>query len=225
MNHNPTSRAVSIALIIIAAACMTACSVTPARVDPYAGLLPAGRTVSSQTMLSTPGRVSFADKRVALVTGANFEAYALGWKNVGDRASSLPFQDKAETRRYMDSWSPANFTGEIVVILKRRFKDVVIASDFSDAINKQADWIVLFDHAFDMPSTFKAVYTNTTQIDLLDTQLNPVVHVEFSEPQDRGFANGSADVERIVRQRAIDIQKSVHAASRSFETKLDSLQK
>ena len=202
------------------------CSVTKERVDPYAGLLPTGYQQTKSNITSI-NKADLQKSKVFVVTGANFEHYSETW-NVFDKqiksgsVSDLVYS-RAELERMQSSWSPALATNNLVLTLKNVFGEVQIVEDLATAKSNQANWIVMFDHAFEQPSTASATWTTTTQIDLLDGSLNLVASSRSSSKHSHGIAWGSADVMRLSVQRGTDIKNSIDEAMGKFRLSLESL--
>lgn len=210
-------------MVLFTLSFLSGCSVTPQRVDPYTGLLPTGASIQNapERLLRTS---VLKKEKVYVVTGANFEAYAQTWEKVDKQVKggsiALLVNSQAELNRMQEAWSPAFATNKLVLMLKKYFGEVVIASDLADARSKNASWVVLFDHAFEQPTTATATWTNTTVVDLLDDKLHRLVHGEYSAKKDYGMAWGNSDVMRFSVNRGKDIQESADKGVANFEEKL-----
>lgn len=209
-------------------AALSGCAVSAPRVDPYSGLISANMKIEDFTPKPIDSSL-WKRQPVYLVTGANFESYAKTWDTMNERVKSpigaLSGYSRATLDEMMDVWSPTKATSNIVIILNKYFDKVIPVSDLAAARDKKARWIVLFDHTFYQASTATATWTNTTVIDLLNSDLKRAIHSEFRASKDYGAAWGSGDVERFSKYRGIDIQDSLNGAGTDFEKKLASMSK
>lgn len=195
------------------------CAVTPPRVDPYSTLLPTGSKIVDGTSFSD---ANLKQETAYLVVGANFVTYADVWNKFqrqSEKGGNLVYS-KADLLEFQAQWSPARTTSLVVTSLQKYFRNIVVVNDLAEAQAKNAKWIVMFDHAFVQTSTATATWTNSTSIDLLDSNFKRAAAAAFSERKDYGGAWGEDDVHRFSRYRGEDVLRSVHAALNQFEAKL-----
>ena len=207
---------------------LSGCAISEPRVDPYSGLISAKMKIEDYTPRPIESSL-WKRQPVYLVTGANFESYAKAWNVMNERLKSpigaVSVYSRAHINEMMDSWSPTRATSNIVIILNKYFDKVIPVSDLAAARDKKASWIVLFDHTFYQASTASTNYTNTTVIDLLNSDLKRAIHSEFQASKEFGTVWDEADVKKFEKQRAIDIQDSLIRAGTDFEKKLSSISK
>lgn len=122
------------------------------------------------------------------------------------------------------NWAPNKKIDGVSKMLKRHFAEVGAASDLADARAKGAEWIVIFDHAFEQPTTATATWTNTTQIDLLDKNLARVVTAKTSEKKEHGAAHNDQRWREILQLRGDDVTACIERTSADFEVKLKAAQ-
>ncbi len=201
---------------------MTGCALTPPMVDPYSTLLPAGRkVVDSNAHLSA---AQLKNETVYLVVGANFVNYAEVWNKHQQTAEKGGFANLAYSKEtllnFQAHWAPTRVTSLVVTELQKHFRKVVVVNDLAEAQAQRARWIVMFDHAHEHPTTATATWTNTTSIDLLDSQFRRVLAASFSEKMAHGTNWGPSDTQRIIKARGTDIVRCVETALAQFNTKL-----
>jgi hypothetical protein len=198
------------------------CAITPPKVDPYSTLLPAGtKVVDSMASFSA---ASLKRETAYLVVGANFVTYADVWNKFqksAEEGGNLVYS-KAFLLEIQAQWSPTRTTALVATDLQKHFRKIIVVNDLAEARAQGAKWIVMFDHAYVQTSTATATWTNSTTIDLLDSNFRRVVAAAFSEHKDYGAAWGDGDVQRFSKYRGEDVLHSVKAALILFDTKLAS---
>jgi len=151
------SRAMYIVLVAFA---LTACNHVAPHLNPYANLLPADRAVSVSSAQIDPATLK--DKTVAMVVSQNYETYTKNWRDMFERggverAQASMQQISAATGSSMGATiaasagsgrqesDPRRVLDDVQAVLKSAFGTIVVATDFADAQDKKADYIVLFD--------------------------------------------------------------------------------
>jgi len=200
------------------------CGGTLPKVDPYATLLPAGTTVVDST--APFSAVTLKRETAYLVVGTNFVNYVDVWnkiRKIAEQKGNLAF-NRAAMLEMSDRWSPARTTGLVIGSLKKHFKNIVVIDDMADARTKGAKWIVMFDHAYVQPSWTTTTWTNTTTIDLLNSNFRRFADGKFSELKHHDEGTGEAAALRITQLLGDDVLRSVNAAIAQFDARLAALQ-
>lgn len=201
---------------------VSGCAVTPPKVDPYSTLLPSGmKVVDGSAAFSA---ASLKQETAYLVVGANFITYTDVWNKFQKNAEEGGnlYYSKAFMIDAMAQWAPTRTTSLVATKLQKHFRKVIVVNDLVEAQAQSAKWIVMFDHAFVQTSTATATWTNSTSIDLLNSNLRRVVAAEYSEHKDYGGAWSIGDAQRFMVYRGEDVLRSVNAALVQFDTKLAS---
>ena len=196
------------------------CAVTPPKVDPYSTLLPAGTKVVDGT--ASFSAASLKQETAYLVVGANFVTYADVWNKFqksAEEGGNLVYS-KAFLLEIQAQWSPTRTTSLVATDLQKHFRKIIVVNDLAEARAQGAKWIVMFDHAYVQTSTATATWTNSTTIDLLDSNFRRVVAAAFSEHKDYGAAWSDGDVQRFSRYRGEDVLRTVKATIAQFDAKL-----
>jgi len=162
-------------VVLFAAFLLSACNTVFPHLDVYSGLVPPGYQIKESKARFNPG--SLRHKTVAIVTSQNFENYTKTWVDYYERggaerkqqsmsfiagaltmnSNSAPIgsgmsqglqnfdHNVAGTRQASD---PRQLRDQVLAVLKRRFRKVIVATDFADAHDKRADYIALVDYHF-----------------------------------------------------------------------------
>jgi len=209
-------------LFLLSAIVVTSgCVGLPPRVDPYSGLLPAGKVREVVQENMTFSRAELKRSTVYVVTGANFETYAAIWKETEqrNRGGNMAYNREDMARIYA-SWAPSLTTTRLAEVLRRYFKEVEVVSDLAQAQTRNAQWIVMFDHALEYPNPGAANWINTTVVELLDGKLMLFSKGEASVRNDYGLAWDHAQVMRNMDQHAKDVRAVADRALAVFEESL-----
>jgi len=162
-------------VVLISAVLLSACNTVSPHLDVYTGLVPPGYQIKPSRARFNPA--SLRHKTVAIVTTQNFETYTKTWVDYYERggaerkqqnmsfiagalsmgSNSAPIgtgmsqglknfdQNVAGTRQASD---PRQLKDQVMAVMKRRFRKVIVATDFADAHDKRADYIALVDYHF-----------------------------------------------------------------------------
>ncbi len=199
------------------------CALTPPMVDPYSTLLPAGRKVADSHTRISPAQLKH--ETAYLVVGANFITYAEVWKKFDDQSKTTSFANLAYsngTLQYFSAqWSPTRVTSIVVTEMQKHFRKIVVVNDLAEAQARKARWIIMFDHAHVQTSTASATWSNTTTIDLLNSNFQRAVSASHTENSSHGLAWGNDDAKRFMKYRGEDILRTVNTALTQFGSKLD----
>lgn len=199
----------------------TGCVSLPPRVDPYSGLLPAGKVLESAREDLTFSRADLKRSTAYVVTGANFEAYSALWKQMEERNRGGNFGYNAKQMAIISaSWNPSLTTTRLAEVLSRYFKEVEVVSDLAEAQRRNAQWIVLFDHALEYPQPGFPVWINTTVVELLDGKLLRFSKGEHMERKEYPAPFSDAQVMRNMGFQAKDVQTVADRAMVAFEDSL-----
>ncbi len=192
---------------------LAGCASQPGNVGPYTGLFPKGYKVQVAATPTNPA--VFRDKTVALVSSQNFETQTKTWRDAyerggqqaaantqammadmarasGNQAAAYGIglsqsigSDMASGRKLTD---PRRISDEVVIGLKRSFKEVLVATDFASALDQHAQFIALID--FQQPIGIGVLTDNSTMtatVYVLDAKLNQILTIEHVTKSGTGF--------------------------------------
>lgn len=196
----------------------SACHIMEPHLDVYDGLLPPGYLLKESP--NPINAEALKDKTAVIVTSKNFDNYTTRWqkyyekenrdkKNVGNlrgAAAALSVLGKNEgvvtsitgladaiaggSERIRKATDPNNVVDVAYYSLRPYFKSVLAASDFAEARDLKADYIILIDYFTDFNST-GSVFLARGGAYMLDSSLQRVLQAEGSAEVDRDVGSSN----------------------------------
>ena len=190
---------------------LCACNTVPPYLNVYDGLLPAGYQMkASPEPINT---AALKTRTLVLVTSTNFNNYTTQWQEFYEKGGYEKRQgmirgaaavlsllnpvapigsglakgaDAADSdgSRIRQASDPRNVVNRVYASLRPYFKTVGAASDFAEARERKADYIVLIDY-YGSFNGMGTVYTTKGGVYLLDASLRSVFKAEGNAEVDR----------------------------------------
>lgn len=217
---------------------LAGCNTVAPHLDVYSGLLPAGYQVKPSPARFNAR--SLRHKTVAIVTTANFETYANHWVEYYERggaernkqkmslmAGALSLNSntasigsgmsqglgnfKQNVRGTRQASDPRQLVDQVNALFKRKFRKVIIATDFADAHDKHADYIALVDYHF-TANAWGDAFSSWAGVYLLDSRARLVFKEASTATVARGGdVTGAQTMVRVLHATMDDVISRVAA--------------
>jgi hypothetical protein len=157
-------------LSMIAAALLTGCQpMAVSRLDPYEGLLAAGKhPAQASQQLPIAGRGRTVAVVISNSTEKQFQYVEASIKAVRESPLLVSTEDALQKAK------PDYLVQRVLAKLRAHFGTVQSAGDFGQAIAQHADYIALVDIAIAIPAGFDHSFTYQVDVDLLTPQIERV---------------------------------------------------